>query len=237
MGVQPYLITTSINCVVAQRLVRKICQDCKQQIRVPPELLLKLGAGAEMLSDSSTWYGKGCGKCRNVGYAGRAPIYEVLRLDDQMRAMILAGASKDDLRAHAVRAGMITLRRAGLELVKAGITSIEEVLGATTDEGEGHDLGISGDGPGAENHANAPVQPATPAREILTAHVQPEVERAAERVAQAVPVIAKFNRAAIAPLPQAASKRPPAEPPPNKGLGASTGAPAARWKTSKGAQR
>lgn len=136
MGVQPYLITTSVNCVVAQRLVRRVCQHCKVQVNVPQELLKKLGAGADVLDNGVAWHGKGCEHCRNLGYSGRAPLYEVLIPDDQFRQMILEGASKDDLKAYAVRAGMITLRRAGLDLVRAGVTSIEEVLGATTDEGE-----------------------------------------------------------------------------------------------------
>ncbi|RIL11187.1 MAG: hypothetical protein DCC75_02795 [Proteobacteria bacterium] len=137
MGIAPYLITSSVNCIVAQRLVRRICEGCKEQISAPPEVLNKLGKGGEVLKGSPLWHGKGCDQCRNSGYKGRAPIYEVLVLSDELRQMILAGASKEDLRRVARMQGLTTLREAGLQLVKDGVSTLEEVLGATNEDSEG----------------------------------------------------------------------------------------------------
>ncbi|MBX7139385.1 MAG: Flp pilus assembly complex ATPase component TadA [Oligoflexia bacterium] len=230
MGVAPYLITTSINCVVAQRLVRKVCQHCKQKVRVPTELITKLGVGAEVLTDQSAWHGQGCDKCRNQGYAGRAPIYEVLRLDDQMRSMILAGASKDELKAYAVRSGMVTLRRAGLELVKEGLTSIEEVLGATSEE-------LESVNPDAEPLPSATLRQAVPPpvltpsaafEPVQRPNPQPIVNAAAAKVTEAVPLLRKMEQ-----------KQPSSSTALQAGIAAAgvsvTGAsaPGARWKTSK----
>ncbi len=228
MGVAPYLITTSINCVVAQRLVRRVCQHCKVQTKVPVELLAKLGAGAEMLGDGTTWHGTGCDKCRNMGYSGRAPVYEVLLPDDQMRVMILSGASKDDLKAHAIRAGMITLRRAGLELVQQGITSIEEVLGATTDEGESFGEPVEAAVPVASAPEIAPM-----AIRTTPALRQPNalVAQAAAKVTEAAVPVRQIPKAVAASQPEApmssAAKEVPQKPKEE---------PANRWRSNKAAK-
>ncbi|MBN8548061.1 MAG: Flp pilus assembly complex ATPase component TadA [Deltaproteobacteria bacterium] len=134
MGIQPYLITSSINCIVAQRLVRKICQDCKQEFSPPRELTDRLGTAGSQLQGATLWHGKGCPKCFNSGYRGRAPVYEVLVLSDELRRLILAGASREELRRVAKQEGMLSLREAGLHLVREGVSTIEEVLGATNEE-------------------------------------------------------------------------------------------------------
>ncbi len=136
MGVAPYLITSSVNCVVAQRLVRKICPDCKVQIPAPPELVEKLGKQTHLLQGSMLSYGKGCETCHNSGYKGRAPLYEVLALSDELRRLILAEASKAEMRRIARIQGMTTLREAGINMVIAGITTLDEVLGATNEDDE-----------------------------------------------------------------------------------------------------
>lgn len=256
MGVQPYLITTSVNCVVAQRLVRRVCQHCKVQVNVPQELLKKLGAGAHVLDNGVAWHGKGCEHCRNLGYSGRAPLYEVLIPDDQFRQMILEGASKDDLKSYAVRAGMITLRRAGLDLVRAGVTSIEEVLGATTDEGEisptsetvvmsappsaapqalGRPVNMSvmTDSAPSSVRTNSSVEP----KPLISAPLSPEpknaaptisaVQRAAQRVGTAIPTFKKL--AGKADTPPVASPRPVAPQVTAK-------APQQRWKSARAAK-
>lgn len=136
MGIAPYLLTSSINCIVAQRLVRRICDKCRQSITLPPEALEKLGSSARFLSDGKVFAGKGCNDCRGSGYKGRAPIYEVLSLSDELRRIILRGDSKDEIKDAARLEGMTTLREAGLTLVKDGVTTLEEVLSATNDDPE-----------------------------------------------------------------------------------------------------
>jgi type IV pilus assembly protein PilB len=136
MGVAPYLITSSVNCVVAQRLVRKICEHCKVQITPPPELLEKLGSQAKLLDGGMMSYGKGCDACHQSGYKGRAPLYEVLSLSDELRRLILAEASKAELRRIARIQGMVTLREAGIRMVLSGLTTLDEVLGATNEDDE-----------------------------------------------------------------------------------------------------
>lgn len=136
MGVQPYLITSSVNCVVAQRLVRRICDGCKQAVPAPPEMMERLGALGSALHGVQHYHGKGCQKCYNTGYQGRAPIYEILVLSDELRMLILAGASREELKKLARAQGMTTLRQSGVELVKQGITTLEEVLLATNEDSE-----------------------------------------------------------------------------------------------------
>lgn len=136
MGVAPYLLTSSINCIIAQRLVRRICTKCKQVANIPPEALEKLGSGARILENRQVWHGSGCPECRKSGYKGRIALYEVLTPSDELRRMILAGASKDELKDYARQEGMTTLREAGLELVRDGITTLEEVLSTTNEDPE-----------------------------------------------------------------------------------------------------
>lgn len=136
MGIAPYLITSSVNCIVAQRLVRRVCNDCKQEIEVPAEVLERLGTAGKQLRGKHIWHGKGCNTCFNSGYKGRAPIYEVLTITDEIRRLILAGASREELRKVARAQGMITLREAGLKLVEQGITSLEEAIGATNEDSD-----------------------------------------------------------------------------------------------------
>ncbi len=150
MGVAPYLIASSVNCVVAQRLVRRVCVDCKQQKPLPDEILQTLGPAAETLRGIAVSQGKGCPKCHGSGYKGRAPLYEILAMSDEIRKMVLAEASTADLRTMARRQGMVSLREAGLELVKSGVTSLEEVLGVTNEEGP----------PATQVHTQAYVMPA-----------------------------------------------------------------------------
>jgi len=136
MGVAPYLITSAVNCVVAQRLVRRICAHCKVEIEPPAELLEKLGSQARLLEGGKMSYGKGCDACHNSGYKGRAPLYEVLSLSDELRRLILAEAPKADMRKLAREQGMVTLREAGIVMVRAGVTTLDEVLGATNEDDE-----------------------------------------------------------------------------------------------------
>jgi|GEM_PF-2852750 len=136
IGIAPYLISSSINCIVAQRLVRRICEECKTDRPLPPEMLQSLGAAANRLEGGKFAHGRGCTKCNNTGFRGRAPIYELVTFSDELRRLVLLGASKAELRALTRSQGMLTLREAGLELVKLGVTTLEEVLGITNEDSD-----------------------------------------------------------------------------------------------------
>jgi type IV pilus assembly protein PilB len=131
IGVEPFLITATLEAVVAQRLVRRICADCKTSFQPDEELLRELGADGESLRGATFHYGRGCERCHHTGYRGRTGIFEVLRVDADVRRAILAGASSGELRARAVSAGMVSLRKAGLRAVAEGRTTVEEILRET----------------------------------------------------------------------------------------------------------
>jgi type IV pilus assembly protein PilB len=131
MGVEPFLITATLEAVVAQRLVRTICPDCKTSYVPEEEVLLDLGADAARLEGKSFWYGKGCDLCHHTGYRGRTGIFEILNMNQDLRRSVLRGISIQELREEAIRAGMQTLRASGLRAVTAGRTTIEEVLRET----------------------------------------------------------------------------------------------------------
>jgi type IV pilus assembly protein PilB len=131
IGVQPFLITATLEAIVAQRLVRRICEACKTSFTPDEELLRELGADGADLRGATFHYGRGCEQCHHTGYHGRTGLFEVLRIDGEIRRAILAGASSGDLRTHAVAAGMTTLRKAGLRAVIEGRTTVEEVLRET----------------------------------------------------------------------------------------------------------
>jgi type IV pilus assembly protein PilB len=133
MGVKPYAIATSVSLIIAQRLARRLCSNCKQPMDVPREALLKegftevdVGAGMKIFAP------KGCGNCTD-GYKGRVGIYQVLPITDAIGRIILAGGSAVEISDQAEKEGVWNLRRAGLEKVKAGLTSLEEVNSVTTE--------------------------------------------------------------------------------------------------------
>ncbi|MBX7143576.1 MAG: Flp pilus assembly complex ATPase component TadA [Oligoflexia bacterium] len=134
MGIAPYLISSAVTCVVAQRLVRKICPDCKKEDTISADMLATLGPQGELLRGKQLWRGQGCPACHNSGFKGRAPLYEVLLVSDELRQLILAGATQDELKRVARVQGMITLREAGLGLCAEGITTVQEVLGVTNED-------------------------------------------------------------------------------------------------------
>ena len=127
MGVEPFLITASVNLVLAQRLARKVCQDCKQPYQVELQVLLDLGMPEEMARGATLMKGAGCRTCNNTGYKGRVALYEVMRFSEGLREMVLQGASTAELKTAAVKQGMLTLRMAGNLKVAEGKTTIEEV--------------------------------------------------------------------------------------------------------------
>ena len=132
MGLPTFLITATVEAVLAQRLVRKICVFCKMEFMPAAEILLELGFTPETAASKKFYYGKGCEKCNNTGYKGRMGIYELLVMNDQLREMVVSEASLDDFRdACRKLAKMRTLRETGLKMIHEGLTSIEEVVRET----------------------------------------------------------------------------------------------------------
>ena len=131
MGIEPFLISASVIIIVAQRLARKICAECREEEKVPVPALIQLGVPEEEAGTFKCYKGKGCPACNGSGYRGRIALYEVLPIKAEIREMVLEGASSDDLKKTAIRLGMKSLRMSGLTKVKEGITSIEEVMRVT----------------------------------------------------------------------------------------------------------
>jgi type IV pilus assembly protein PilB len=131
MGVEPFLITASVNLVLAQRLARRVCVDCRREIQMEQQSLLDMGFNAEQASTSRIVKGIGCNTCNNTGYKGRVALYEVMRFGDELKEMVLQGASTAELKAAAIKSGMITLRMAGIRKVIEGVTTPEEILRVT----------------------------------------------------------------------------------------------------------
>jgi type IV pilus assembly protein PilB len=131
MGIEPFLVATSVNLICAQRLVRRICSGCKEEVEVPPQVLLDAGFGEEELKTTKIYHGKGCSICNKGGYKGRTGLYEVMEINDELRELILVGASALELKKKAVEQGMLTLRRSGLVKIAAGMTTMDEVLRET----------------------------------------------------------------------------------------------------------
>ncbi len=131
MGIEPFLVSTSVNLICAQRLVRRCCGSCREEVHMPASALVDVGFAPEETSKVRLFKGKGCPNCNNTGYRGRVGLYEVMDVSDALREMILCGASAIELRAKAIEEGMITLRGSGLQKLRDGLTTIEEVLRET----------------------------------------------------------------------------------------------------------
>jgi len=131
MGIEPFLVSASLVLIAAQRLARKICQECKEVEKVPVPALIQLGFSEEEAESVKCYKGKGCALCSGSGYKGRIALYEVMPVISEIKEMVLEGASADELKKTAVRFGMKTLRMSGLTKVEEGVTSIEEVMRVT----------------------------------------------------------------------------------------------------------
>jgi len=132
MGVKPYAIATSVSLIIAQRLARRLCSSCKQLVDVPAEALRKEGFTAEEIPGLKVYGPKGCANCTD-GYKGRAGLYQVMEVTEAIGRIIMAGGNAIDINDQAIKEGVWDLRRAGLEKVKAGLTSIDEVNSVTTE--------------------------------------------------------------------------------------------------------
>jgi type IV pilus assembly protein PilB len=131
MGIEPFLVASSVNLICAQRLVRRICAKCKEDHPTPPQALVDAGFTQDEAQHVVPKKGRGCDVCNNTGYKGRVGLYEVMEITDELRELVLVGASGLELKRKAVEEGMITLRRSGLHKVMDGVTTIEEVARET----------------------------------------------------------------------------------------------------------
>jgi type IV pilus assembly protein PilB len=134
MGIEPILVSSSVILVAAQRLARKICQNCREEQKVSETTLVKIGMMPEEIERAKCYTALGCSECNNTGYDGRIALYEIMPVKDEMKELILKGASTSDIKDEAVRLGMTTLRRSGIQKILAGITSIDEVLRVTAED-------------------------------------------------------------------------------------------------------
>jgi len=131
MGVEPFLVATSVHLIVAQRLVRRICSKCAAPTEVPQPALIQAGFTKEEAQSAKIMKGKGCDHCNQTGYKGRTGLYEVMEIDESLRELILVGASSLELKKKAIENGMITLRRSGIRKMLDGVTTMDEVLRET----------------------------------------------------------------------------------------------------------
>jgi type IV pilus assembly protein PilB len=131
MGIEPFLVASSVHLICAQRLVRRVCSNCKEPAPLPPPALVQAGFSQEDAGTVQPMKGKGCEKCNQTGYKGRVGLYEVMEIAEELRELILVGASGLELRRKAIDEGMITLRQSGLRKVIGGMTTVEEVVRET----------------------------------------------------------------------------------------------------------
>jgi len=134
MGIEPFLVASSVNLILAQRLTRKNCESCKAPVQVSSQMLLNLGVPEEEVPSYNCFKGKGCPQCGNTGFKGRVALYEVLPVKEEVRELILQGASASEIKREAMRLGMKTLRQAALTKLREGVTTVEEVMKTTVED-------------------------------------------------------------------------------------------------------
>lgn len=132
MGIEPFLVSNSVNLICAQRLVRVICKECKQPVETPVQALIDIGFPPSLAKNVRTYQGIGCQRCNESGYKGRVGLFEVMEVTSSVQNLILTGANTAEIREKAKEEGMITLRESGLEKIRAGITTIDEVMRETS---------------------------------------------------------------------------------------------------------
>src|SRR5260221_14582629 len=131
MGIEPFLVATSVHLICAQRLIRRICENCKVEEHMSQDAMIDVGFTPEEAKTVKVMKGAGCDVCRGSGCKGRCGLYEVLKISDEIRELILVGASSLEIRRKAIEQGMITLRRSGLRKVMLGMAPLEEVVRET----------------------------------------------------------------------------------------------------------
>ncbi|MEE8133966.1 MAG: ATPase, T2SS/T4P/T4SS family, partial [Gemmatimonadales bacterium] len=133
MGLEPFNVASAVNLIVAQRLVRRICSDCKKEHTYSDEELDAFGMSAKDVKGLTFSKGEGCDTCGDTGYRGRQGLYEVMAISAELRRFILRGASVDEIREQAIQEGMLTLRMDGMKKVERGITTLDEIAKETAD--------------------------------------------------------------------------------------------------------
>ena len=128
MGIEPFLVATSVNLIAAQRLIRRICSNCKEEEDAPLQALLNVGFSEAEAPEIQLYRGRGCDNCNQRGYKGRLGLFEVMTISDDIRELILSGATAIDLRRKAIEEGMVSLRQSGLQKIRDGVTTIEEIV-------------------------------------------------------------------------------------------------------------
>jgi len=131
MGIEPFLVSTSVNLIAAQRLVRRICKECKDEIQMPSQALIDVGFTPEEIPQLRLYKGAGCANCNNTGYRGRVGLFEVMEVSEEGRELILSGASAMELKRQAMEEGMLSLRESGLHKIRGAMTTVEEVVRET----------------------------------------------------------------------------------------------------------
>ncbi|HPR50805.1 MAG TPA: type IV-A pilus assembly ATPase PilB [Deltaproteobacteria bacterium] len=131
MGIEPFLVASSVNLIVAQRLARKVCQECKERDDTPVESLIQMGMDPQTAQTAQCYVGKGCSVCGNTGFKGRIALYEVMPVSEEIKELILMGASGTEIKNEAINQGMKSLRQSGLTKVLEGVTSVSEILRTT----------------------------------------------------------------------------------------------------------
>ncbi len=131
MGVESFLVASAVNLILAQRLVRRVCSECKVEEETQPEVLLDLGVAEDELGTFTNFVGRGCPVCNGTGYRGRVALYEVMPMHEQIRELVLLGASAAEIKKESIRLGMLTLRRSGINKMMQGVTTVEEVIRAS----------------------------------------------------------------------------------------------------------
>ncbi len=134
MGVEPFLVTASLNLVLAQRLARRICAECKEPVEKHPEVLRRMGMSEDVIASATLYAGRGCRVCNQMGYKGRVALYEVMPFTDDLKELVLQGASAAELKAEMIRGGVSSLRLAGINKILEGVTTPEEVLRTTVED-------------------------------------------------------------------------------------------------------
>ncbi|MFH1261959.1 MAG: type IV-A pilus assembly ATPase PilB [Pseudomonadota bacterium] len=131
MGIEPFLVASSVNLVGAQRLCRKVCSECREELKIPPQTLIDAGMSPEVANKAVVYQGKGCATCSETGYKGRIAVYEVMPVGEELREFILNGASTVEIKREAMRLGMKSMRKAALTKLEEGVTTLEETLRVT----------------------------------------------------------------------------------------------------------
>ncbi|MGZ8428663.1 MAG: type IV-A pilus assembly ATPase PilB [Candidatus Deferrimicrobiaceae bacterium] len=131
MGIEPFLVSTSLNLILAQRLARRVCTHCSEELKIPPKALSDAGMKPDRLKHARLLRGKGCDECNTTGFRGRVALYEAMPVREEIKDLVLRGGSALDIKREAIRLGMKTLRQSGLTKVEEGVTTLEEILRVT----------------------------------------------------------------------------------------------------------